>query len=409
MKRRQVVAGLVSAVLWGSMPVALPSDAASPVVSLGTLESPEFGALRPIIGSARVVGLAEFMHLQPEWLRLRNRLFRYLVENEGVTAIAMETSFTRSIAVDDYVQGRGPDTASPDIVHSVFAWAPHEPKENRQLIEWMREYNARPSTKRPIRFYGIDLTGVRPAADIFASARETIDYALRYVARVEPGAVTDLLPRIEPCLPKFSTTSYSGLSQEQRDRLTAALSDLEARFEQRRPDWERNTATLEFQRAHRSLRIAMKHDADFRAKGTRWSGNARDAAMAENVEWVLEREGAEGRILLCASMYHLTRAVDPTGRDQQLGAHLAASLRKDYVAIGSYWLANGNDEKVERKSEAQTGAPLRLIAADIPYPVALLNTRTRHPEEGNIAGSFAQTPFDALIFIKVRESVYAYD
>ncbi len=42
-----------------------------------------------------------------EFLSLRNRVFEYLVEVEGITAYTAETGFMEAIPVDDYVQGHG--------------------------------------------------------------------------------------------------------------------------------------------------------------------------------------------------------------------------------------------------------------------------------------------------------------
>src|SRR5688500_15556326 len=52
--------------------------------------------LESAIGAARVVALGEPRHGVHEPLAFRNRLFRFMVEQMGFTAIALESGFTES-------------------------------------------------------------------------------------------------------------------------------------------------------------------------------------------------------------------------------------------------------------------------------------------------------------------------
>src|SRR5438128_5455347 len=58
-------------------------------------------ALKPVIGQARVVALGE-THGTHELLRLRNRLFQYLVYESEFTAIAAESGVTESMLAEDF-------------------------------------------------------------------------------------------------------------------------------------------------------------------------------------------------------------------------------------------------------------------------------------------------------------------
>src|ERR1700749_1596110 len=76
---------------------------------LATVDSaPNDADLLPLesaIGKARIVALGEPMHGAHEPLAFRNRLFRYLVERMGFTAIALESGFTESINARTFVEG----------------------------------------------------------------------------------------------------------------------------------------------------------------------------------------------------------------------------------------------------------------------------------------------------------------
>lgn len=366
----------------------------------------DLSALDGVIGKARVIGFSEYAHQQPECLELRNRLFEHLVSSHGVTAIAAETSYVRSIPADDYVLGRGPAAAPREAVHGVFAWSPHVADENRHLLEWMRAYNAANASGRKLRFYGIDLTGYRPGKDVFEHARESADLALAYVAKLEPQAARTLRRRLEPGLAHFTRATYARLSPVERDALTAALNDLANLFAERQSQWLKRTSPLEYGRAHRSLQISLQHDRDFRASAQPGGAinTAREVAMADNLRWVLEQEGPSGRVLLFASFDHLTRGPNPDFHDGQLGAHLARMLGNDYVAIASYWLR----ERAELTSPGDAGALadeiLRPVAARLSYPLGLLNLRSRPFDSRWSHRNGTPSFFDAVLFLDVKKS-----
>lgn len=370
----------------------------------------DLAAVDALIGEARVIGFAEYGHLQPEGLAFRNRLFQHLVQSRGVTALAAETSFVESIAADDYVLGHGPDLPSAEAVHGAFSWSPLVAEENRRLLEWMRAYNAAHPAARPLRFLGIDLTGYRPDEDLFGRARRGADIALAYAAGLEPQAAPEFRRRLEPGLSRFTRSKYATLSVEERDALTVALRDLESLFDQRRPRWVVQTSSLEYERAHRSLRVALQHDADFRTDAHGGSA-AREAAMAENLRWALEQQGRGGRILVFASFDHLTKGPNPRFEEEQLGAHLTEEWGEDYVAIGSYWLRNPAEHPRPTMKHARLDAGeradelLRPAAMGRTNAISFLDLRSRPVDARWLTGRGIRSSFfDAMIILQVHEA-----
>ena len=91
--------------------------------------------------SVELLGLGEPTHCVEEFLQFRNRVFQRLVESHGYTAIAIESSFPRGRLVNEYVLGRG--AASYDeIAETGFSHGFGRMAANRELVEWMRAYNA---------------------------------------------------------------------------------------------------------------------------------------------------------------------------------------------------------------------------------------------------------------------------
>ena len=58
--------------------------------------------------SVELLGFGEALHGGEDILILRNRLFQCLAETHGYSAIAIESSFPRARAVNEYIAGRGP-------------------------------------------------------------------------------------------------------------------------------------------------------------------------------------------------------------------------------------------------------------------------------------------------------------
>ncbi len=375
----------------------------------------DLSRLKTIVGSARVIGFAEGAHGTHEFLSLRNRVFQYLVEQKAVTAYAAETGFMEAIPVDDYVQGHGELT--PEMVRRVFSWSQAPMDENRQLIEWIRAYNARPTTRRAVRFYGIDMSGC--FAGRYPYARRVVDAALEYVESVDADAARPLKQSLDPLLDRFNSSDYDQLSATQRDDLTVAITDLLGLFDRRRVEWAALTSILTSERAYQYAVMARHLDANFRASG--WGSgagklgdmNQRDAAQADNLRWVLEREGSRGRIFLFEQAGHLDgRMMDfslykdikfPPAHTKltTLGGRVRQALGTEWISIGSYWTDSEVPvlQKQAAKGNAEQGALPGLLSQAGP-PLFLLDIRGM-PQEGPFAqyrGSAAA--FDALIFIR---------
>ena len=105
--------------------------------------------------SVKLLGFGEALHGGEDILILRNRLFQRLAETHGYSAIAIESSFPRARVVNEYIAGRGP--ASYEAVQDTgFSHGFGRLDANRELVEWMRQYNADPSHRVKLQFYGFD-------------------------------------------------------------------------------------------------------------------------------------------------------------------------------------------------------------------------------------------------------------
>jgi erythromycin esterase len=371
--------------------------------------------MEAILQDARVIALGEPEHGLHEFLAFRNRLVEYLVEAKGVTAIAAQTGYTESVAADRYVLGEG--EASDPPAAAVFSWSGDAAyPENRDLLVWLRAYNARAARSRKVRFYGIDLSGGRDGR--FSQARIAIDTALTYVVDVDTALARAIGRRLSSSLVHFSSSGYDSLTLSQQEALTTPLDDLAAAFDRRQVLWTTRSSGDAFERARHQVLVARQLNQNFRAAPTESNPQAqREAAMARNVAWVLEREGPSGRVLLYATNWHISKGPMVSDRwGSSLGEHLYATLRRDYVALGAAYGRIAGDP-ADAPADSASVTALLTRAATLPCvldlgavprdgPVSVWFRAERPVRGGRNDRMALDQAFDALVFLaKVRRSV----
>ncbi|MBP2356411.1 erythromycin esterase [Kribbella aluminosa] len=289
--------------------------------------------LDDVIGDARVVAIGESSHYSHEFLALRHRLLRYLVERHGFTAYAMESGFPEGRRTDAWVRNGAPDELGSVLATGMTSlmgvWT-----EMRDLLGWLRQHNGK------VGFYGIDLPGsvvsTLPGLELLFDYLRVADpeFEPDPVIRDTAGALAVSSPFSAPA----AMAAYGQLEQSTKDAFTAGLAGLVARLAARRLEYVDRTSRDAYGEAWCALAGAVALDALARAMagGDRLSMmNIRDAAMADAVEWIL---GREERVVLAAHNGHVQRrpgVLPGMPPMTPLGMHLADRLGQDYVVIGT--------------------------------------------------------------------------
>lgn len=241
-----------------------------------------------------MVAIGESSHCNREYGLLRSRLLRHLVERHGFGAYALESGFGEGRRIDAWVRGEGEagrldELLATGITSLMGLWT-----ETRAQLEWLRRHNLTAAT--PVGFHGIDLPGSQ------SDPLPGLDTVTAYLARAEPGYTVDA--NLRTAIAEYAASSllvmprmlaaYSGLSGERRDAVTAGLADLAARMRALRVDYTRRTGADGYERALRVLDNTIALDAMIRemtrGEPTGIHSGIRDAAMADTLELILERE-----------------------------------------------------------------------------------------------------------------------
>ena len=378
-----------------------------------------------IVGSARVVAFGEQTHGAHEPLAFRNRLFRYLVEELGFTAIAVETGFPESGAIADLVVG---DSGAPApgeaarIVSRGFTWGFGNFAENVELVRWMRAYNDDPRHRRKIHFYGIDLSLGGPQGSTPLPA--AIDAALRYLERVDTGAALRLRARFAPVMRHLPGDPAVAITAAEHDTLTAAIDALVERLERGRASYVAATSERDHAWAMRNAVVARQGDRVHRVQtpappgggiaGGAWRMlSARDSAMAENVRWALEREGPRGRVLVFAHDVHVKNAPTVGGPwrldrpPTAMGQHLRAALGDRLVIVGGIGgtrppAPSGNEPSIDA-TFARARLPRFVLdlrgRADPSVQAWLSSVQTLRVNGDAVISLQPSAAFDALVYV----------
>nr|MDT0656962.1 erythromycin esterase family protein [Micromonospora sp. DSM 115978] len=334
--------------------------------------------LQPVgaaIGAASVVGFGEVVHGAHELFVLKHRAFRYLVQEQGFTTFALETSWTAGLRINDHVRNGTGDPRAIMAEEFGLAW-PWNVREYLDLIRWMRAYNLRRPT-RPIQFMGTDIAHPHIPASLF-------DRVTGYAARHQPALEPRLTVRYDELRRHATTASFTALPQPDRLRIAADVREAHRLLATQpsgpdRPafDWAVQHARVLAQTA--TLLSYDLTDAQQLPQAMRY----RDELMADNTAWW--QRHTRHRMLLSAHNGHTAyRTYDPVGYPVSQGSYLRQLLGAGYLAIGTTFghgactVPGGDGWVVQRFGPPRHGSSEHTLDR-VARPAFVIDPRTAPP------------------------------
>jgi erythromycin esterase len=249
---------------------------------------------------------------------MKDRVFRFLVEEMGFTGFAIEATMPEAFAVDTYVRTGQGDPAK--LLSHLYFWT-WNTSEVADLIQWMRTYNQGKPADKQVGFYGFDMQYPGVA----------IDSVVSYVSRVAPGLAPEIAQDYA-CLDEYrndtrgrSANDYGKAPADVLISCAAAVDKVYRTVVARRSVLEPASSPADYALALQMARVVVQWE------GMKRNQVSRDAAMAENADWLLRNRALpNGRLFLWAHNFHISRA--PAGNT--MGAYLARTFKESYVPIG---------------------------------------------------------------------------
>jgi erythromycin esterase-like protein len=271
--------------------------------------------LQSLVSARRphLLALGEPHHGEPAFPRLRNRILETLA-GYGFRSIAIESDRAAALAVDDYIQGRRDDV---DLTSGIsHGWGAHP--ATRELVDWLRDHNAKLPPGERIAFHGFDApTEIAGAPSPGPLLRELCDY-LGVPAPDLDRLVGDEGRWTAPEIMVDATRSpgrspeaaaLRGLAEDLRSQLYVEAPHLIT------PHLTTDTSRRSWDRARVLATTAiglLTYHAAMAEPGTQSQRigrllAVRDALMAQNLCDILALERDRGPILVSANNAHLQR------------------------------------------------------------------------------------------------------
>jgi len=286
------------------------------------------------------------MHGVEAFPQLRNQAFQHLVEHDGYRSIAIETDCLAALTVDAFVaDGKG---ELGEVVRSGFSHGFEKAEANRELVDWMRRYNASVKASDRLRFYGFDAPMEMTGAN---SPRPALTALQAYLAtNLEPTllpAAAGTIDTLAGADERWSNPaaildpSESVGASDEANTLRLLADDLAAVLIAESPRLIASTSRNAWWRAYLHARTAAGllryHAAMANASDNRVARllGLRDVMMADNLNAILTREGQRGPTLMFGHNLHLQK-----GRSKW---HLG-DLSLEWWSVGSIIGAQSGDQ-----------------------------------------------------------------
>lgn len=258
-------------------------------------------------GQAKIIALGEATHGNAEFQQLRLDVFKIAVEKFGVRAFALEADFGGCRAVNDYVHD-GSGTAG----EAVFAlgFDIYQTQQTEDLVKWIRDFNKAVTYGRDIRFYGFDM--------------QKYAYSYEYLIKTlkELGADVSKLEELWDGDSKSYARAYTS---DQRSAIIKEAKEGIKDISGQKADLARQFADVLLQ----NIELG-KHMGDGGGLNA-----CRDKFMAQNAQWIYERERQRGNVRLFVSGHnnHIRRSENQG--EKVMGSILFENFGDGYFAIGT--------------------------------------------------------------------------
>lgn len=279
-------------------------DASKPIDEVGSYAMTATDEL--VNRDVKIIGLGEATHGNKEFQELKLDVLKTLVRDNGVSAVCFEMDYAEGVLVNDYIMGNSDMTSEELFSHISFEL--YHTEEIKELIEWMKAYNA-DSRDGYLEFFGFDIQN--PEVDVYVIN----EYLKKHQIPLHSDATDAFLAE------EFHFKDER--MGEVFDFLTACKTELESEKYKGYPNIDRILNCIDTVFMAKELAAIPSDDSI-------GYGTYRDWAMADIVESISDSVGYP--IMLAGHNGHVGYAGSYV---KTMGAYLKEELGEDYFVIGT--------------------------------------------------------------------------
>jgi erythromycin esterase-like protein len=319
--------------------------------------------LRVLIGDATVAAFGESYHTSGGLYRMKHRIFKFLVQEMGFRAFAIESNWDGAQLATAYVQ-TGVGTPEQAISQHINVW---QGTEYAELVKWMADWNkTHPNPADKLTLYGFDIQ--QPTDD----GPGLVDYLERIgIPKSDPRS-----SGISQCEGVNQNHPFGQIPPERHNACLQTLTSIENHFTANQADLVSSTSQKDFDiamlrvvglRAWENSVFTIAHD--FQA-----GYNARDEGMAYAFNVMRAMLAPNAKTMVWADNSHVARVPLVRG-EVPLGSYLANTFGNayanfalhafvtevDYASCGPVARAPDSVEEALGPVLAKQGAPAMLV------------------------------------------------
>ena len=340
--------------------------------------------IREIIGEANLVALGEATHGTGEFFRLKHRMLEFLVSEMGFNLFGIEATMPECFDINEYVlTGRG-DPEKALAGQYFWTWNTEEVLE---MIRWMRRYNADPDHTKKVKFYGFDMqSGTRALKNIQAYLNEA---ALESAGLLKESAPLSLI------MNPYTASDVADLSAGEKREALQVIAEISADLVENRERCIAQTGEKAWEISLLHTRIATQCLMNKLPAADPMKRPAiRDSSMAANIQWIMEQEGPDAKMVVWAHNGHVATQENMMGEflREKYGANMVVFgfvfNQGSFQAMDMPFVGTGRGLRAfHLKPMPEESFDATLAAAGHPY--AAIDLREL-PDEGYVADWFAR-------------------
>jgi erythromycin esterase-like protein len=247
--------------------------------------------------------LGEASHGTSEFYSWRSEITKRLIKERGFSFIAVEGDWPDCYSVNRYIKGMSDSAKNAyDVLYSFNRW-PTWMWANREivnLVEWLREYNKKPSEEQRIGFYGLDVY----------SLWESMEAVIGYLRKIDPEAVKTAIEAYR-CFEPYgkSVEDYARAAAFVPESCEDEVIDMLIHLHSKSNQYKSNGLARReaYFNAEQNAIVAKNAELYYRKmiQGGAATWNIRDTHMMDTLKRLMEFHGKQAKSIVWAHNTHI--------------------------------------------------------------------------------------------------------